>query len=172
LDGARLWNASVASGIAEAAYAEPFDSVSVCFSKGLGAPVGSALAGSAEFIDRARRFRKQFGGGMRQVGILAAACIYALDNHLPRLAADHQLAQNLAEQLDNPLLAVNHPVETNIVIIDVDPGNSAEALLHFLSERNIKAVGFGPGRIRMVPNLGVTAADIATVVKALNAFTG
>jgi threonine aldolase len=99
LDGARLWNASVATGIAEKTYAAHFDSLSVCFSKGLGAPVGSALAGSPEFIQRARRFRKMFGGGMRQAGIIAAGALYALEHHRARLADDHANAKALAEGL-------------------------------------------------------------------------
>ena len=97
LDGARLWNASAASGIPEKTYASHFDSVSVCFSKGLGAPVGSCLAGTAEFIAKARRFRKMFGGGMRQAGIIAAGALYALENHRARLAEDHANAKALAE---------------------------------------------------------------------------
>ena len=96
LDGARLWNASVATGIPERDYAAPFDTISVCFSKGLGAPVGSALAGSRAFIERARRFRKMFGGGMRQVGIIAAGALFALRHHRARLAEDHANAKALA----------------------------------------------------------------------------
>jgi threonine aldolase len=99
LDGARLWNASIATGIAERDYAAHFDSVSVCFSKGLGAPVGSALCGSREFIQRARRFRKMFGGGMRQAGIIAAGALHALEHHRARLAEDHTNARTLADGL-------------------------------------------------------------------------
>src|SRR5439155_11129202 len=93
LDGARLWNAAVASGISLKEWANPFDSVSVCFSKGLGAPVGSALAGTRDFVVRARRIRKLFGGGMRQAGVIAAAALYALDHHVERLAEDHRNAR-------------------------------------------------------------------------------
>ncbi|MGA1626054.1 MAG: threonine aldolase family protein, partial [Prochlorothrix sp.] len=99
LDGARLWNACVATGISPLAYSTPFETVSICFSKGLGAPIGSALAGTVAQMQRARRFRKQYGGGMRQAGLLAAACIYALDHHIDRLQEDHENAQRLAELL-------------------------------------------------------------------------
>ena len=115
LDGARLWNAIVATGIPAAEWAGPFDSVSVCFSKGLGAPIGSALAGPREFIARARRVRKLFGGGMRQAGILAAAALFALDHHQERLADDHRHAQLMAQAIaETPGLRLDPPeVETN-----------------------------------------------------------
>jgi threonine aldolase len=118
LDGARLWNASVATGVAEREYARHFDSVSVCFSKGLGAPVGSALAGTASFIARARRFRKMFGGGMRQAGIVAAGALYALEHHRARLAEDHANARLLAGEIARlPGLGLDPAtVETNIVV--------------------------------------------------------
>ena len=110
LDGARLWNASAASGVAERDYAAPFDTVNVCFSKGLGAPVGSALAGTRELIARARRFRKQFGGGMRQAGIIAAGALHALEHHRARLAEDHENARRLAGALaDLPAVRVDPP---------------------------------------------------------------
>ncbi len=118
LDGARLWNASVAAGVPEKDYAAHFDSASVCFSKGLGAPVGSALAGTREFIARARRFRKMFGGGMRQAGIIAAGALYALEHHRERLAEDHANARRLAEGLAGLAGIEIDPatVETNIVV--------------------------------------------------------
>src|SRR5437667_6710145 len=123
LDGARLWNAVVATGIPAAEWARNFDSVSVCFSKGLGAPVGSALAGSREFVAKARRLRKLFGGAMRQVGVLAAAADYALDHHVERLAEDHRNAQVIAQAVaDTPGLRLDPPeVETNLIWIEVDP---------------------------------------------------
>ena len=123
LDGARLWNASVATGIKPREYAHWADSVSVCLSKGLGAPVGSLVAGSTAFIERVHRFRKMFGGGMRQAGILAAAGIYALDHHLDRLAEDHANAKRLAQGLSELKGVSIDPdqVETNIVIFDVTP---------------------------------------------------
>ena len=121
LDGARLWNASVASGIAPRDYANEFDSVSVCFSKGLGAPIGSAIAGSKKMIQKARKYRKIFGGGMRQVGILAAAARYAVDHNIERLAEDHEKARWFASAVaDIPGFALDlNSVQTNIVIIDV-----------------------------------------------------
>src|SRR5215470_2873988 len=123
LDGARLWNAVVATGIPAKDWARNFDSVSVCFSKGLGAPVGSALAGSREFVARARRIRKLFGGGMRQAGILAAAALYALDHHIERLADDHRNAQVIAAAIAHTpgLRLVPPEVETNLIWFRVDP---------------------------------------------------
>ncbi len=172
LDGARLWNAHVASGRSLAELAAPAHTVSVCFSKALGAPVGSALAGDRETIGRAHRIRKQFGGGMRQVGILAAACLYALDHHLERLAEDHDRARRLAAGLTNPRLDVNHPVETNIVVVDVAPPAAAGDLLAHLAAQGILAVGFGAGRVRLVPNLGTDEAALARALEALNSFAG
>lgn len=121
MDGARLWNACVAAGIAPAKYAELFDSVSVCLSKGLGCPVGSLVAGSKDFIKRVRRFRKMVGGGMRQAGFLAAAGIYALNYHIARLEEDHRKAQRLAQGLAEIKNVGIHPeeVETNILFFDV-----------------------------------------------------
>lgn len=171
LDGARLWHAHVATGLSLADLAAPVDTVSVCFSKGLGAPVGSVLAGDAVTITRAHRFRKMWGGAMRQVGVLAAACLYALENNLERLAEDHRHAGWLADGLDHPALKVNHPVDTNIVIIDVqDPGRD-QALLDHLEREGILGIGFGPGRVRLVPNLDVSAEDIHRTLAALNAFS-
>lgn len=170
LDGARLWNAHVASGIALAELCAPADTVSVCFSKGLGAPVGSCLAGDRQTIARAHRLRKRLGGGMRQAGLLAAACLYGLEHHLDRLAEDHTHARRLAAGLTNPLLSVNHPVETNIVLVDVAPPGTAERLLAHLSDRGVLALSLGPGRVRMIPNLDVRPADIERALDALNSY--
>jgi len=172
LDGARLWHAHVATGLSLAELAGPVDSVSVCFSKALGAPAGSVLAADAETVRRAHRFRKMWGGGMRQVGLLAAACLYALDHHLARLAEDHAHARVLASELANPALAVNHPVDTNIVIIDVAGAGGDEALLRHLEAAGILAIGFGPGRVRLVPNLDTPRAAVERAVAALNGFPG
>lgn len=172
MDGARLWHTHVATGLALAELAEPVDSVSVCFSKALAAPVGSVLAADRATITRAHRFRKMWGGGMRQAGILAAACLYALDHHLVRLAEDHEHAQALATGLDHPALKVNHPVDTNIVIIDVVGPGQDEALLSHLENHGVLGVGFGPGRVRLVPHLQHTAADIGRATQALNSFAG
>lgn len=123
LDGARLWNAVVATGVPAREWARHFDTVSVCFSKGLGAPVGSALAGPRELIQRARRVRKLFGGGMRQAGVLAAAALYALDHHVERLAEDHRNAQIIAQAIaDTPGLRLAPPeVDTNLIWVNVSP---------------------------------------------------
>ncbi|MDD5720072.1 MAG: GntG family PLP-dependent aldolase [Candidatus Krumholzibacteria bacterium] len=172
LDGARLWNAHVATGTPLAELCAPADTVSVCFSKGLGAPVGSCLAGDRETIDRARRLRKRLGGGMRQSGLLAAACLHGVAHHLRRLADDHAHARRLAGELANPLLAVNHPVETNIVVVDVAPPGSAAGLLAHLAAHRILALSFGRGRVRLIPNLGVGATDIPAVSAALNSYRG
>ncbi len=172
LDGARLWHAHIATGLSLAELVAPVDSVSVCFSKALGAPVGSVLAGDAADINQAHRFRKMFGGGMRQAGILAAGCLYALNNQMQRLAEDHQHAAALATGLDHPALKVNHPVDTNIVIMDVAGLGADQALLSHLKENGVLAVGFGPGRVRFIPNLNTSTADVQRVLGVLNSFSG
>jgi threonine aldolase len=151
LDGARLWNAAVASRKDPAELARPADTVSVCFSKGLGAPVGSLLAGSASDMRRARRIRKLLGGGMRQTGVLAAACLYALRNNLDRLADDHRRARDLARALDAlPGLTVDvDRVETNIVLVET-VSESADDLLARLEERGVLAFAVGPRVLRFV----------------------
>ena len=161
LDGARLWNASVATGIAEAEYAKYFDSVSVCFSKGLGAPVGSALAGSSDFVERARRFRKMLGGGMRQAGIIAAGALHALEHHRERLADDHANARKLAEALAGVDGIEIDPsrVETNIVffrLTSLPAGKFAETL----HQRGVHVLALGESTVRAVTNLMVTGEDI------------
>jgi threonine aldolase len=162
LDGARLWNAIVATGVPAAEWGKHFDSISVCFSKGLGAPVGSALAGPAEFITRARRYRKIFGGAMRQAGVLAAAALYALDNNVDRLAEDHRNARLIAEAVaDVPGLRLDPPdVHTNLVWFEVDPAlGSAKEVLAKLKARGV-LVGGGDGRVlRACTHLDVSAAD-------------
>ena len=165
LDGARLWNVSVASGVAEREYAGHFDSVSVCFSKGLGAPVGSALAGSAEFIDRARRFRKMLGGGMRQAGIIAAGALYALEHHRRRLTEDHANARTLAEGIcDVPDVELDpDTVETNIVIFRVASMSAAD-LAGQLHQAGVHVLATGPDSIRAVTSLAVDGAQIEEAV--------
>jgi len=169
LDGARLLNASVASGIPPDAYARYFDSVNICLSKGLGAPIGSVIAGSREFIDRVHRFRKMFGGGMRQVGIIAAAGIYALDNHTDRLRVDHANAKRLAQGLSriDGVGIDPHSVETNIVVFDVSeleahPSRTVESL----REQGILMLPFGKTLIRAVTHLDVTSEDIERAIEA------
>ena len=161
LDGARLWNASVASGIPECDYAAHFDTVSVCFSKGLGAPVGSALAGTSSFIERVRRFRKMFGGGMRQAGIIAAGALFALRNHRMRLAEDHQNAKTLAAGLAGVEGLETSPaeVETNMVRICVQ-AMPAQQLVQRLQEQGVLVLPAGPDTIRAVTSLMVSAEDI------------
>ena len=166
LDGARLWNASVATGIPERDYAAHFDSVSVCFSKGLGAPIGSALCGSRELIQRARRFRKMFGGGMRQAGIIAAGALHALDHHRIRLEEDHANARTLATGLNKvPGLAVDPAsVQTNIVLIRVATLPAPE-LARKLDQAGVRVFAVGPDTLRAVTSLMVTSEEIAQAVK-------
>jgi threonine aldolase len=170
LDGARLWNASVATGIAEREYAAPFDTVSVCFSKGLGAPVGSVLAGSKSLINRARRFRKMLGGGMRQAGVIAAGALFALRNHRARLAEDHANAKRLASVLSNIKELDVDPaeVETNMVRFRVRP-MSAEQLVERLRASGVLVLPVGRDTIRAVTNLMVSAQDIEAAVEIISA---
>lgn len=167
LDGARLFNAIVASGTAPARLVQGFDSVSVCFSKGLGAPVGSVLAGPRDVIARARRVRKALGGGMRQAGLLAAAALYALDNHVERLADDHALAKRLADGLATIAgITVTAP-DTNIVFAEV-AGGRAEALLAHLKQRGVLATGLIG--LRFVTHLDVDAAGVDRALAAVGEF--
>lgn len=166
LDGARLWNAAVATGIPERNYAAYFDTVSVCFSKGLGAPVGSALAGPATFIQRARRFRKQFGGGMRQAGILAAGALYAMEHHRDRLADDHANARLLAEGLARlPGLQLDPALVTTNMVIFRTPDRAAPALARTLDEEGVRVLATGPDTIRAVTSLMVTKADMPVALE-------
>ncbi len=167
LDGARLWNASAASGVSVAAWAACADSAMMCFSKGLGAPVGSILVGSDELVRQARRVRKRWGGGMRQVGMLAAACLYALDHHVERLAEDHARAKRLAAGLAAlPGVSVIPP-ETNIVIATLASPLEPADVLERLKAQGVWMVGFGVGRIRAICHLDV---DDAGVDRAIAAF--
>lgn len=157
LDGARFFNAIVKSGESPSDHGELFDTISICFSKGLGAPVGSALLGPKNLIKEARRVRKVFGGGMRQAGYLAAACIYALDNHVNRLAIDHERAQQIGKIMEElPFIDEVLPVETNIVIVRLMEGKSEKWLLEALEKVGILAVGFGKGLVRFVTHLDFT----------------
>ena len=166
LDGARLWNASVASGIPVRDWAATADSVMMCFSKGLGAPVGSILAGPGDFIRRAHRVRKRWGGGMRQVGILAAACLHALDHHLERLAEDHRRARTLAAGFAQaPGVRVIEP-ETNIVIVTLEhPALEPAAVLGALEARGVRLLAFGARRLRAITHLDVDDAGVARAVE-------
>lgn len=152
LDGARLWNACVATGISPKEYTEPFDSVSVCLSKGLGAPAGSVLVGSKALITKAHKWRKIIGGGMRQVGILAAAGLYALDHHVERLRDDHTRAKLFAEQIHRefPLAIQPADVETNIVVLHTAPYKEPSALIAFCKEHNVIISPWKHGTVRLV----------------------
>jgi len=164
LDGARLFNAAVRLGVPASELAAPFDSVSVCFSKGLGAPIGSALVGSKEFIAAAHRWRKMVGGGMRQAGVVAAAALYAIDHHVDRLAEDHALAARLAEGLHGlPGLTVEPP-QTNIVFADL-AGERAAGLMEHLKSRGVLATGLY--RLRFVTHLDVDAEGVDRAVAAM-----
>lgn len=161
LDGARLWNAHVATGVSLPDYAATADSVAVCFSKGLGAPVGSALAGSHEFVERARCNRKRFGGAMRQAGIIAAGAVYALEHNIDRLAEDHQNAATLASYLlQVPGVSIDHPVQTNIVIADVSRLGGPEGVVAALADEGVLCGVASPTRIRFVTHLDVSAEAV------------
>jgi threonine aldolase len=162
LDGARLWNASVARGVEVATLCAPFDTVSVCFSKGLGAPVGSAFCGRRDIVSEARRLRKRWGGAMRQAGVLAAAALYALEHHRARLAEDHANARALSERLARaPGMQLDAAsVETNIVNIDV--AAPAEAVARAARELGVLVHVVGPTRLRAVTHLDASKADIET----------
>ncbi len=166
LDGARLYNAVVKLGVDAREITRHFDSVSVCLSKGLGAPVGSVLCGSVELIGKARRLRKMVGGGMRQAGLLAAAGLYALDNNVQRLADDHANAQWLADGLVKAGYAVE-PVQTNMVYVHM--GDRAEAFKAFAAERGIRLSA--AGRLRMVTHMDVDRAGIEQVIAAFVEFS-
>ncbi len=166
LDGARLFNAVVASGTPVQQIAQHFDSVSVCFSKGLGAPVGSALVGSKELIARAHRIRKMLGGGMRQAGVLAAAALHALDHHVERLAEDHAHARTLAEGLQGLPGVTVQPPQTNILFVDLAPERAAGVV------DRLRAAGVlctGLYRLRFVTHLDVSAADVQRAIPILRA---
>tara|TARA_B110000305_G_C19412642_1_gene626294 strand:+ start:923 stop:1933 length:1011 start_codon:yes stop_codon:yes gene_type:complete len=168
LDGARLFNALVKTGVKSNHIGPLFDSISICFSKGLGAPVGSVLVGSKEFIHKARRVRKVIGGGMRQVGMLAAAGIYALENNIERLAIDHHHADLLAEALSNcSWIDKVMDVETNIVIGYMKESFQNANFVDKLHELGVSIVSFGKGRIRMVTHLDISKKDIEKVISLL-----
>jgi len=170
LDGARLWNASAASGVDLEAYADCADTVMLSLSKGLGCPVGSLLVGSEALIERAWSVRKRLGGGMRQIGILAAAGLYALDHNLDRLGEDHARARRLAEGCGTISGLRADPPDTNIVMIHVDrPAASAEEICGRLDERGVWILPAGPARLRAVTHLDV---DDAGVERALEALAG
>ncbi|MCL4142700.1 UNVERIFIED_CONTAM: hypothetical protein GTU68_009359 [Idotea baltica] len=168
LDGARLFNALVANNEQPKQYGELFDTISICLSKGLGCPVGSMLLGTKEHIKKALRYRKTMGGGMRQVGYLAAAGIYALDNHVERLKEDHVNAKRVAAILKNADYINNvEPVETNIIIFYTKDDVDDTSFVNKLANENILITGMGQGKLRMVFHLDVTSQMIDSVVDTL-----
>lgn len=174
LDGARLFNAIVATGISATDWASHFDTVSVCFSKGLGAPVGSALVGPADMIRQARRLRKALGGGMRQAGIIAAGALFALENNIERLAEDHQNARVLADAVRNSpgLKLVPDAVDTNIVIFELDPElGTAPAFSARLRDEGVLMNATAPQRLRAVTHLDVSRKDVQTAAAILQEVT-
>jgi threonine aldolase len=173
LDGARLWNAAVASGVAPAIIAEPFDLVSVALSKGLGAPGGSLLAGSREMVGRAMRERRMFGGAMRQAGIFGAAGLHALEHHYGRLAEDHANARLIAETLLSSRSIVLDPatVQTNILVFDLAPGApDAPTLVSLARAKGVLINAFGPRRVRAVTHLDVSRSDCGRAAGILAAL--
>ena len=169
LDGARLWNALISKSETPQQYGDVFDTISVCFSKGLGAPVGSVLVGNENLMNKALRIRKMLGGGMRQIGLLAAAASYALDHQYDRLKEDHQKAKEIAEVL-NQLEAVSsvEPVETNIVIFKLSSNNSQDLFLNNLKSHNVLLSDMGGGKLRMVTHLDYTDAMHTNLLEILS----
>ncbi len=171
LDGARIFNALVETGDSSASIGTEVDSLSICLSKGLGAPIGSVLIGNQAFIAEARRVRKAMGGGMRQAGYLAAAGIYALDNHLERLRDDHAHAWQLADALTElPWVTNIRPVQTNILIFDLVPPQTPVQFLNYLKQNGVIASAFGPQTIRFVTHLDVTRAMVKAVIEILKGY--
>ncbi len=170
LDGARIWNASVATGMELSRMVRPFDSVSVCFSKGLGAPVGSALVGTRDFIGEARRARKLFGGAMRQAGVIAAGALYAMQHHRDRLVRDHEAAQQLAGAAsDHSAVKVRGGrVDTNIVILEIDPSwGTATEMQSRLFAAGVDSFAMGDRIIRFVTHLDITPEQTAEACRIL-----
>ncbi|TNE75053.1 MAG: low-specificity L-threonine aldolase [Bacteroidetes bacterium] len=172
LDGARLMNAMIENNVPLKEYANQFDSISLCLSKGLGAPVGSVLIGKKDFIKKARRVRKVFGGGMRQAGFIAAGGLYALENNVKRLKEDHKHAKALEQSL-NELSWVKEviPVQTNIVVFVLNDHDRRDNIIAQLAEKGVYVMAFGPGMIRMVTHLDVTSADIDQTIHILRSLS-
>ncbi len=171
LDGARLFNAIVATGASPTMFGELFDTISICLSKGLGAPVGSVLLGSAETIHKAKRIRKVLGGGMRQAGFLAAGGIFALKNNINRLAEDHNLAKSIEQALQKqPYVEQVFEVETNIVVFQVKPEVSTSEFLKHLSNQGIGAFEVGKQRIRFVTHLDLPENAVIQISDSLTSF--
>jgi threonine aldolase len=168
LDGARLFNALVETGETPEQYGSVFDTISICLSKGLGAPVGSLLIGTSAMITKARRVRKVFGGGMRQAGFLAAAGIYALDNHIDRLSEDHHRARQIGEILSKaPYVKELMPIDTNIIIFSLVDGLSTEEVLSKLKEKGVLALPFGLNEIRLITHLDFSEDMLGLTLEVL-----
>ncbi|CAM1347031.1 threonine aldolase family protein [Tenacibaculum insulae] len=171
LDGARLFNALVAKNETPQQYGELFDTISICLSKGLGAPVGSVLIGTKQHIEKALRVRKLFGGGMRQAGFLAAAAIYALDNHVERLAEDHQKAKEIGVVLNNcSYVKKVEPIETNIIIFYVNDDINPADFMKKMESKGILVISMGEGKIRFVTHLDFTNEMLEKLLKELKIF--
>lgn len=171
LDGARLFNALVAKKEDPLLYGRLFDSISVCLNKGMGCPIGSLLMGPAAFIKKARRVRKVFGGGMRQAGFMAAAGIYALENHVQRLAEDHTHALRLSEALQKKNFVKEiMPVETNIVIFEIDAAYCAKTLAEQLKEEGILAIAISADQMRLVTHLDISVQMVERVVEVIESL--
>jgi threonine aldolase len=169
LDGARLWNALIAKGESPKQYGEVFDSISICLSKSLGCPVGSLLLGKNTFIKKARRMRKVFGGGMRQAGFIAAAGIYALRNNIERLSEDHAHARQIAAAIEKKgFVTLVLPVETNIIIFELDNSISAPALVAKLKEFSILGYAISPNRVRLVVHLDISKEMVTKTIEVFN----
>lgn len=171
LDGARLMNAMIENGVNLKEYASQFDSISLCLSKGLGAPVGSLLIGKADFILKSRRVRKVFGGGMRQAGIIAAGGLYALKNNVDRLKVDHEHARALESCLkEQEWIEDVMPVDTNIVVAILKDADRRDSIIEKLANKEIKAMPFGPGMIRFVTHLDISGYDIDRTIDAFESI--
>ncbi|HET6769461.1 MAG TPA: GntG family PLP-dependent aldolase [Chitinophagaceae bacterium] len=168
LDGARLWNALVAKNESPRQYGDVFDSISICLSKSLGCPVGSVLVGKKEFIKKGRRIRKVFGGGMRQAGFLAAAGIYALQNHIERLKDDHGHATQIGEALSNSAIAkAVLPIETNIIIFETPETTTSSKIVEMLKQKEIYCYAIAPDRVRFVVHLDITEEMVAKTIEII-----
>lgn len=171
LDGARLWNALVETNETPKQYGKMFDTISVCLSKGLGCPIGSVLIGDSAIMENAIRIRKIFGGGMRQVGYLAAAGLYTLDNNIDRLTEDHKKAREIGSVLQElSIIKVVEPIETNIVIFELESHVDEEEFLQQLAKNNIHIIGMGGGKLRIVTHLDYTKAMHERFLEILNGF--
>lgn len=171
LDGARLWNALIETKDSPKQYGEVFDTISVCLSKGLGCPIGSVLVGDEDIMKNAIRIRKIFGGGMRQVGYLAAAGLFALDNHIDRLKEDHKKAKDIGVELAKLTIVKNiDPIETNIVIFEINDDVNEDDFIKKLADKNILIIGMGGGKLRIVTHLDYTDTMHEKLIRELRSI--